>query len=282
MRPLNSFFLIVLFGIFTLGCGNNEKDQQTKADDMSDFAGDTSFQNEHELPDTIDYIEMGEMKNISIEGQDDASYYAVDQENSHAVLLMFHEWWGLNDQIKREAGRYAEKLPGVDVWALDLYDGKVAESRDSAGAYMESTTEDRAYAIIQAALQKAGINTPVATIGWCFGGGWSLKASIAAGDQSEACVMYYGMPVKSEDALKGLSAPVLGLFAGKDEWITPEVVEEFKQLMDESGNELETHIYDADHAFANPSGPRYNEEAAQKANRQAHDFLKKHIGQDTE
>ena len=131
----------------------------------------------------------------------------------------------------------------------------------------------------QAALQEAGINTPVATIGWCFGGGWSLKAAIFAGDQAEACVMYYGMPVRDTSALKGLSAPVLGLFAKQDEWITPEIVKEFEKNMNEAGKKVETHIFDAKHAFANPSSPRYNEEAAQKANALAREFLLKHIGQ---
>jgi carboxymethylenebutenolidase len=272
---------LMLFSLFIFSsCGDSEDKwaENKEAEGMTDFAKDTQFQEQHEIPDTIDYLEMGEMKSIPIDGQKDAAYYAVNQENSHAVLLMFHEWWGLNEHIKREAGRYAKKLPDVNVWALDLYDGKVADSRDSASAYMEAAEEERIYAIIQAALQEAGINTPVATIGWCYGGGWSLKAAITAGDQAEACVMYYGMPVQEASALKGLSAPVLGLFAKQDDWITPEVVKDFEQLMDEAGKKVETHIFDAKHAFANPSSPRYNEEAAQKANKLAHDFLSTQIG----
>lgn len=278
----NIFLALGMGFLLIVACDQAENTGQTKADNMSDFANDTTFQNAHAVPDTIDLMEMGEMRSIPIAGQRDAHYYSVDQENSHAVLLMFHEWWGLNDHIKREAGRYATKLPGVDVWALDLYDGKVAESRDSATAYMQGLEEDRAYAIIQAALQQAGINTPVATIGWCLGGSWSLKASIAAGDQSEACVMFYGMPVTEEEALKGLSAPVLGLFAKQDEWITPEVVNNFEKVMEDAGKKLKVHMFDANHAFANPSGDRYDEEAAQKANKLAHEFLMKHIGMNNE
>ena len=84
---------------------------------------------------------------------------------------------------------------------------------------MQGVKEDRAKAIIKGAIAYAGPNAHIATIGWCFGGGWSLQASLLAGKQDVACVMYYGMPEQDVNKLKTLHADVLGNFANKDNWI---------------------------------------------------------------
>ena len=137
--------------------------------------------------------------------------------------------------------------------------------------------EERAKAIIQGALAFAGREAKIATVGWCFGGGWSLKAAVQAGKQGEACVLYYGMPVQEKEALAALNAPVLAIFAEQDQWITPEVAENFKNLASEANKSVEIKSYDADHAFANPSSPRYNEQAARDANQAALEFLKANL-----
>jgi carboxymethylenebutenolidase len=121
-------------------------------------------------------------------------------------------------------------------------------------------------------------NLPVATVGWCFGGGWSLKAAIQAGERADACVIYYGMPVKSAAELSPLEAPVLGIFGSEDEWINPGVVKEFDKLCKATGKEFTYEIFEADHAFANPSSERYKEEAATEANAMALVFLKDNLG----
>ena len=161
--------------------------------------------------------------------------------------------------------------------ALDLYDGKVATTREDAGSYMKSTTEERSNAIIQGAINHAGENAKIATVGWCFGGGWSLKSSILLGEQGAGCVIYYGMPVQEADKIKPLKADVLGIFAEKDGWITPEVVDKFKATATGIGKKVTVHQFDAAHAFANPSSERYDKESATKANALVLDFLKESL-----
>ena len=139
---------------------------------------------------------------------------------------------------------------------------------------MQGIQEDRAKAIINGALTYAGDDAKVATIGWCFGGGWSLKSSIIAGDKAAGCVMYYGMPVQEKEAIAPLKADILGIFAENDGWITPEVVTNFETMAKDAGKVITVHQYDADHAFANPSSPRYLKEAAQDANSKALAFLR--------
>src|SRR5579863_3756910 len=189
-------------------------------------------------------------------------------------ILVIHEWWGLNDFVKHESEKLYNDVGNVNVLDLDLYDGKVATTREDAGKYMQAVNDARAQAIINGAIAYVGPKAHIATIGWCFGGGWSLQASLLAGKQDVACVMYYGMPEQDVSKLKTLNADVLGNFANKDGWINPKVVAKFADNMKAAGKKLYLHQYDADHGFANPSNPIYNSDATKDAYAHTIAFLK--------
>ncbi|HVW16162.1 MAG TPA: dienelactone hydrolase family protein [Mucilaginibacter sp.] len=189
-------------------------------------------------------------------------------------LFVVHEWWGLNDFVKHESEKLYNDLGDVNVLDLDLYDGKVATTREDAGKFMQSVKDDRAVAIIKGAIAYVGPNARIATIGWCFGGGWSLQTSLMAGKQGIACVMYYGMPEQDVNKLKTLNCDVLGNFANKDGWINPKVVGQFAANMKAAGKKLDLHQYDADHGFANPSNPIYDSAATKDAYANTLAFLK--------
>jgi carboxymethylenebutenolidase len=234
------------------------------------FAGlatNPAFGLNHELP--APYVhdsESGRMIRFPVsDGKAAQGFLIRASEPTNKWLIVIHEWWGLNEHIKREADHLFHDLEGVNVIAIDLYDGKVAESREMAAKYMKEADPKRMEAIIEGAIGTMGKDVEIATIGWCFGGGWALQAAIAAGEKGAGCVMYYGMPEKETDKLQRLKAPVLGIFASEDKWITAEVVEEFQQLMDNHGKSLKVKVFKADHAFANPSSPRYNSKAARSA-----------------
>jgi carboxymethylenebutenolidase len=142
---------------------------------------------------------------------------------------------------------------------------------------MGEAKEERIRAIIKGALDYAGSKAKVGTIGWCFGGGWSLQTALMAGKQTSACVMYYGMPETDVEKLKTINGPVLGIFAKKDGWINPEKVKEFEANMKLASKKLTLKMYDADHAFANPSNPKFDKEAAADAHKVAVAFLKKNL-----
>ena len=259
---------------------NNQTDTDQKSDDMSQFAEDKSFKDAHEDPKEAKVENLGEMIEFNTPDGNTANAYAIlAPEETNQFLFVFHEWWGLNDNIKEEAERYAKELGNVSILAVDIYDGKVTADRDEAGKIMQGVSEDRAKAIVNGAIAYAGANAEIATIGWCFGGGWSLKASILAGDQGAGCVMYYGMPTRDKNELAPLKADVLGLFARQDQYITPKVVDEFFTVANMAGKQVSVHQFDADHAFANPSSPRYDELEAQRANTLALGFLKRKLGQ---
>lgn len=268
--------LLPLLMLFAIACGPTDTADQS--DDMSQFADDKEFQEAHDEPEDIDSPTGGEMMTFETpDGKPGSAYAIVPEEPNGDFLLVIHEWWGLNDHIKQEAEQLAAGLEGVTVLALDIYDGQVATTQEDAGKLMQSVKEERARAIIQGALNYAGPEAKIGTIGWCFGGGWSLRASIMAGDQGKACVMYYGMPVQEADKLAPIEADILGIFAKQDGWITPEVVNKFEQLAKATGEDIKIHMYDAQHAFANPSNPNYDEEAAEEANELAMNFLQERL-----
>ncbi|MEM7037184.1 MAG: dienelactone hydrolase family protein, partial [Bacteroidota bacterium] len=128
---------------------------------------------------------------LTPDGKTGGGYYVPAETDADKYLFVIHEWWGLNDHIRAEAERLQAELGDVHVLALDLYDGKVATDRQSASQYMQSVDEARAKAIIQGALNNVGAEAKVGTIGWCFGGGWSLQATLLAGSQAAGCVLYY-------------------------------------------------------------------------------------------
>ena len=239
------------------------------------LATEKDFSGGHDAPLPYTYAGEGQMITFKTsDGQPGHAFEIKSAKPSTKYLLVIHEWWGLNDYIKKEAAMYAQEMPDVNIMALDLYDGQVATTPEEAGKLMQGVKTERATAIIKGAQQYAGPKAQFASIGWCFGGGWSLQAALLGGKQTVGCVMYYGMPEKDVARLKGLNSDVLGLFAEQDKWINPTVVGQFVKDMAAADKKVTVKEYPADHAFANPSNPKYNKELANDAHQKALAYLK--------
>ncbi|HEX2581504.1 MAG TPA: dienelactone hydrolase family protein [Dongiaceae bacterium] len=197
------------------------------------------------------------------------------QKNAPGVVLV-HEFWGLNDQIKSVAAELARQ--GYLALAVDLYDGQVASDPGTARQLMGKVDPARATDILVHAIDwmKANGNGKVATIGWCFGGGWSLLASLAR--PVDATVIYYGKCDLPAEKLASLKGPVLGHFAERDQWINPAMVQGFESEMKKANKTVTAYEYPADHAFANPTGANYDKPDAQLAWQRTLDFLKANLG----
>jgi carboxymethylenebutenolidase len=234
---------------------------------FAELADASSFRTEHEVPADINFIpQNGHMIEFSCPTGPAANGYLVpSKKKSKKWLIVIHEWWGLNDHIKEEAEKLWGDLKNVNVLAIDMYDGNVATTREEASQYMQGLSTERAYSIISGVSSYVGSEAEICTIGWCFGGGWSLQAAIEFGKKSIGCVMYYGMPEEDITRLQKLNCDVLGIFASQEQWINPGVVETFELNMKKAKGEVRVYNFDADHAFANPSSPRYQETAAQEA-----------------
>ena len=275
---MNIKFILASFilAFFLFSCGEKPV---AKKESMAQFSDDKEFQNAHERPEKINHDGKGEMITFEVAGEEPGNAYQIKSANGSTAktLLVIHEWWGLNDHIKEEADRLYEELGDFHVMALDLYDGRVATEPKQAGEFMKSIKPERAKAIIQGAIAHLGSDAKIATVGWCFGGGWSLRSGILAGEQGVASIIYYGMPVESAEEIAPLKADVMMIHPTKDKWINQGVVDNFKTLSKATGKSLVVHQFEADHAFANPSRPNYIEEDANKANQLTLDFIKKRM-----
>ncbi len=203
---------------------------------------------------------------------------ANPQGQAKGSILLIHEWWGLNNQIKSVASEFANQ--GYTALAVDLYHGKVADTRDGARSLMKSVNPTVATETLEIWLrwlrENARADGKLATIGWCFGGGWSLNASLAA--PVDATIVYYGRVDKTAGELSSLKGPVLGHFATQDEWINEKMVSGFESAMDAAGKSYTSYWYDAQHAFANPTSARYDAGDAALAWQRTLDFLKRYLG----
>ncbi len=197
-------------------------------------------------------------------------------------LIVIQEWWGLNDNIKAMTDHLAAE--GYAALAVDLYDGSVAETRDEAQTLVQAALEnsERLEQHLVAAYNYLTdeLNAPtVGSIGWCFGGTWSLNTALALPTELDAAVIYYGGQITTEgDRLQTLEMPIQGHFGTLDTRPSPETVREFESTLDSLGKEAEIYLYaSADHAFANPSGTRYNEDAAELAWKRTLEFFDQHL-----
>lgn len=191
------------------------------------------------------------------------------------AVIVIHEWWGLNAHIEHWADRLAAE--GYAALAVDLYGGQSATTPENAMALMKAVDPAVASKILTQAQgflrEDARIQAPkVASIGWCFGGGWSLRAALAL--PLDAAVVYYGRVITDEEALAKLEGKLLGVFGNQDQGIPPKDVDAFEAALRKLGKDARILRYDANHAFANPSSGRYDAPAAEKAWTEVRAFLR--------
>jgi len=184
-------------------------------------------------------------------------------------VIVIHEWWGLNDNIKAMTRRLAGE--GYVALAVDLYGGATADTPEQAQALMAAllTNPDAARNNLRQAydyLEKYAFAPRIGSIGWCLGGGWSLQTALLYPDALDAAVMYYGQVITNREQLATLQMPLLGFFGAEDESIPVREVQAFREMLRDLGKNSEVLIVSgADHAFANPSGGNYDEQAANEA-----------------
>jgi carboxymethylenebutenolidase len=193
-------------------------------------------------------------------------------------VMVVHEFWGLNDQIKAVAAELA--ATGFVAMAIDLFNGQATSDPTTAQELMGKVDSGEATETVAAWVDHLHgmkeVNGKVATLGFCFGGGWSLNASLAR--PVDATVMYYGLCNQTAEQLKPLKGPVLGHFGNRDTYITPTMVNGFEANLKADGKKAKIYRYDANHAFANPTGQNYHAADARLAWDRTVAFLKTNLG----
>lgn len=202
-------------------------------------------------------------------------------EGNLPALIVIHEWWGLNDNVKAMTRRLAGE--GYLALAVDLYEGEVAGDPQRAKALMDDSLTKLTRVMnnlrqAQKYLAEKRQAAKIGVIGWCYGGGWSLETAMNIPDGIDAAVMYYGRVVTETEELNKVKAPLLGLFGELDASLPVGTVKAFEAKLKELGKEATIVIYPgADHAFANPSGTKYNAAAAEDAWKRTTAHFAKHL-----
>lgn len=232
-----------------LGCQEDEVDQDGKC--VPAEQNNTSLF-EQDLDQFVDSSDIE---------TDGAMGFVAEPKNAgdYPGVVMMHEWWGLNDNVKYMAKLLAKE--GYRVFAVDLYNGEVATDSDTAGKLAGAVRANPEGAIrtMKSAMRyllETKKVPKIASLGWCFGGQQSLQ--LALNDKLDATVIYYGQLVNDKEQLKNISWPVLGIFGAADTGIPVQSVIGFQTALIQLGIENEVQIYPGvGHAFANPSGSNY-------------------------
>jgi carboxymethylenebutenolidase len=219
----------------------------------------------------------GQTVEFASNGGRTGGYLSVPEKGSGPGVVVIQEWWGLVDHIKDVCDRFAGA--GYVALAPDLYHGERAKSPDEAGKMMMALRIDEAEKDLRGAIQYlldhgATTGGRVGVVGFCMGGALSLYAA-SKNEQVGACVVFYGIHPNVKPDLANLRAPVLGIYAERDQFVPPDAVRELESKMKELGKQAEMHIYpETDHAFFNDTRPEvYDARAAEDAWRRVLKFF---------
>lgn len=270
-RNINGFRTLFLVGLVVLALVANCKRPDVKTEEITYGSGD-----------------------VQLKG-----YLAYDAAKSgpRPGILVVHEWWGHNDYARRRARMLAEL--GYTALAVDMYgDGKNAAHPDDAGKFAGAVMANFPVARqrfedalkILRAHETVGADSPVAAIGYCFGGGVVLNMA-RQGVDLDGVVSFHGSLGPVTPAQPGqVKAKVLVLHGADDTFVPQEAIDAFKAEMEAAGVDYEFIAYPgAVHAFTNPAATEngkkfdiplaYNEEADKKSWEEMKSFLKEVLGQ---
>lgn len=211
---------------------------------------------------------MGEMVEFQSNGRTCEGYLAVAESGKGPGVVVLQEWWGLVDHIKDVCDRFARE--GFTALAPDLYHGKTTKSPDEAGKLMmalniSETEKDMRGAVDYLLGRAESTGAKVGSVGFCMGGQLSLYAACASPDKIGACVIYYGIHPEVHPDINALQAPVLGFFADKDEFVTPDAAKKLENTLQGAGKKVDFKIFEGvGHGFFNDTRPEAFDEGAAK------------------
>jgi carboxymethylenebutenolidase len=184
------------------------------------------------------------------DGGDARGYLANAGHGDAPGVVVIQEWWGLSEQIKATCDRFA----GFDALAPDLFKGIVVPYHDTERAEKEMMSLnfiDATEQNVRGAVQYLRRNqAKVGIAGFCMGGAVAIIGA-AKIPELVAAVSFYGIPPGEAVQPPDVKTPLQGHFANHDDFITPQVVDDFEKALKAARKDVEFFRYDAHHAFVN-------------------------------
>jgi carboxymethylenebutenolidase len=208
-----------------------------------------------------------------------SGYLATPPGGQGPGVLVIQEWWGLVGHIKSVCDRFAAE--GFSALAPDMFHGQTASEPDGAGKLFMALNIAQAEKDLRGAvdyLATRSSSTRLGVVGFCMGGQLALFAA-TLNPRIGACVNFYGIHPNVKPDYSKLTGPVLGLFAERDQHVTPQAAREVDAAIKKAGKSSEIHVYPGvDHAFFNDErSDVYDQQAAQDAWRRTLAFFRQHL-----
>lgn len=219
--------------------------------------------------------------------------YDTDQVGQRPGIVVFPEWWGLNDYPKSRA----RMLAGLGYVALvaDVYgQGVNTDDPKKAGELAGAVYKDPAAMVARAqaalaALRNSGKADPahLGAIGYCFGGSIALHLARSGADLNAVVAFHAGLANHLPPSTVAIKPAILVCNGAEDKMVGKD---EYSQFMDEMRARKAvwqlTLYSDALHAFTNPLADRhkelgigYNQRADKRSWEDMRQFLKENFGE---
>jgi carboxymethylenebutenolidase len=221
----------------------------------------------------------GTMVDFPANGSTTQGYLATSASGKGPGILVIQEWWGLVRHIKNVCDRFAAE--GFTALAPDMYHGQTASEPDGAGKLFMALNIVQAEKDLRGAaayLARHASSQKIGVVGFCMGGQLALFAATVNANVG-ATVNFYGIHPNVKPDYAKLSGPVLGLFAERDSFVTPQTARDVDAAIKKAGKSSEIHIYpNVDHAFFNDeNATAYHKPSADDAWRRTTDFFRQHV-----
>jgi carboxymethylenebutenolidase len=244
MKNIFTFCFFIFITAFQIQAGENEK----------------STESSYSIIRTLRAADLKDIK-VSLPVLNQKSAPAIllkSPKQSNNWLFIYHDRWGLTETVMQEAYTLWQDLKNVNVLVIDLNDGIQPQSRSQAMRLLIKNDIVRDQSIIQSAINFAGEDAKIGSIGWCNGGSWSLQTAILAREQEVACVVYYGMPDLNVDKLNQIESEVFAIYGTRDTYITPTIAKAFKAKMLAAGKDVVQLSYESKGNFADRNSSQYS------------------------
>jgi carboxymethylenebutenolidase len=206
----------------------------------------------------------------------------VDMIDPLPAIILVHDWYGLDDDIRAVAERLAGD--GYIVLAVDLFQGRTADNNAEARDLEIDVVENprRAEDNLRQAVSFIRVSSgapSIGIVGYGFGGGWALSTAMKSPGGLDAAVSFYGQVVTDEDDIAEVGLPFLGIFLESDRAVPAQTVRDFETMMGALGKDTEIELYEGvRRGFLYQSSQQYNQKVADEAWQRMLTFLESRLG----